>query len=85
MMTIEQWIERHHSGRTQGEVASALGVSRSYLTQILGGTREPGRKTQALIFKATGGAVTPDSWLLRSTAKLQAQTAPQPVEEVIEP
>ena len=32
------------AGKTQTEAANALGVSHSYLSEVLGGTRQPGPK-----------------------------------------
>lgn len=82
MMTLEQWIAKNHPGKRQEEIATVLGIGRSYLSLILSKSREPGRKTQMQIYRQTNEQVTPDSWLKRSEAD-EPGTAPD--EAVIEP
>lgn len=82
MMTLEQWIAKNHPGKRQEEIATVLGIGRSYLSLILSKSREPGRKTQMQIFKATNEQVTPNSWLERTPAP---EPAKEPEEAVIEP
>lgn len=79
MQTLEQYIAANRAGRTQAEIAAEFGIAPCYLSQILNRRREPGRKAQLAIFRATGGAVTPDSWLVRATQ------LPEVEEEFIEP
>lgn len=49
-------------GITQSAFAAQLGISKSYLSQIMSGQRVPGRAMIAKINIATGGKVPPSVW-----------------------
>lgn len=71
MKTLEQYIAEHMPGATHQQVADSLGVSRPFLTQILNRSRYPSRLMQARINAATGGEVSPNSWLVPLSPKEQ--------------
>jgi transcriptional regulator with XRE-family HTH domain len=50
------------TAKTHAELAEEIGLSRSYVTEILSGTRRPGRKAIEKIADATNGAVPAQSW-----------------------
>jgi transcriptional regulator with XRE-family HTH domain len=49
--------------------AKEFGISRSYLTEILSRTKQPGRATIEKISAATSGAVPPESWFRTHSTK----------------
>lgn len=59
----------NQSGETQTAWAARLGVSKSYLSDLLGGKRRPSLDLAFRIERATGGAVPAAVWV---------QTAPAP-------
>jgi len=60
-MTLTELIRSHIPG-TQAEVARRIGISRSYLAEILSGSKQPGRKTIQKIDDATAGRVPASMW-----------------------
>lgn len=62
MQTLSQYIANSGSERTHEEWAQVFGISRSRMTEILGGAR-PGWKTIIKIHEVTGGQVPPAAWL----------------------
>ena len=60
MQNLRQHID--HLGISQTAFAERLGVSKSYLSQILSGKREPSRDMIQRIDKATDGRVPPAVW-----------------------
>lgn len=60
---LQAWIERRFStlhGK-QSEAARLLGLDQSYLSQLLGGRRQPGLRTAVSIERLTGIPV--EAWL----------------------
>lgn len=53
------WIKEQ--GLTQLQAAEKIGISRSYLAEIVTG-KAPGRETIRKIDEATGGKVSPAAW-----------------------
>lgn len=53
-------------GISQNAFADRIGVSKSYLSQILSGKREPSREMIQKIDMATGGSVPPSVWFKNS-------------------
>lgn len=51
------------SGETRTAWAKRLGVSKSYLSDILNGNRQPGLNLAARIERETDGAVPATSWV----------------------
>lgn len=64
MMTLNEFIK--HGGKTQAKLANEIGISRSYLAEILSG-KPPGRKTIEKIEAATNGLVPASIWFSQST------------------
>lgn len=64
-MTLTDYIRTHAAGRTQGDVAREIGISRSYLAEILSGAKLPGRDAIGKIERATGGKVPASVWFHR--------------------
>jgi len=60
MMTLAAYM--HENNLTQGAAAAVIGVSRSYLSEILSGAKRPGRAAIERIEAATGGAVPAAVW-----------------------
>lgn len=56
---LRQWLQR--SKLKQGEAAGLLGFDRSYLSQILGGKRQPGLASAIKIERVSGVPV--EAWL----------------------
>lgn len=50
------------SGQTRSQWADRLGISRSYLSDILNGNKRPGLDLALDIERETGGVVTVKSW-----------------------
>lgn len=63
MQTLHEYIAAE--GLTQEAAAERIGISRSYLSEILSGAKLPGRKTIELIEIATGGRVPASTWFAR--------------------
>lgn len=75
METLAQFISRHPK-RPMAAWAGDLGISRSYLVEILAGTKQPGRAAIGKIAAATGGAVPPESWFAtHHITKTEAESA----------
>lgn len=51
------------TGTKQTQLAEVLGVSRSYLSQLVGGTKSPSLELAVRIERATDGAVPVASWV----------------------
>lgn len=47
----------------QSALAAALGVSRGYLSELVGGTKRPSLELAVAIERATNGAVPATSWV----------------------
>jgi transcriptional regulator with XRE-family HTH domain len=62
-MKLKQWLIANRKGRNR-DFASELGLSPSYLSQLLSGHRSPRNDLMRRIHAATGGAVTPNDWVL---------------------
>jgi DNA-binding transcriptional regulator YdaS (Cro superfamily) len=62
-MQLRDWLNIHRP-RKQGAFAQEIGVSRTYLSLLLSGAKEPGRNVMRRIHEATSGAVTPNDWVL---------------------
>jgi DNA-binding XRE family transcriptional regulator len=60
------------TGTRQSDLAEKVGVSRPYMSQLVGGTKMPGLELAIKIEAATDGAVTVRSWL-------KSQRRPTPV------
>lgn len=71
MLTLHDYIM--DQGWTQADAAASIGISRSYLAEILSGAKQPGRATIDKIVTATRGAVPAVVWF---------QPAPSPDEAV---
>lgn len=61
MNALQAYVDRHPD-RTQTDFAEQFGISRSYLAEILNGTKRPGRNAIAKIELGSGGAVPASSW-----------------------
>ena len=63
MRLNEYRAQRATEGRgTQAELAKEIGISRSYLAEILSGAKKPGRDTIEKIERATDGRVPASVW-----------------------
>ncbi|WRH62073.1 MAG: helix-turn-helix transcriptional regulator [Fuscovulum sp.] len=51
------------SGTTQAELAKEVGVSRPYMSELVGGTKIPSLENAVAIERATNGAVPASSWI----------------------
>ncbi|OOY20862.1 hypothetical protein BMI86_10165 [Thioclava sp. DLFJ5-1] len=60
------------SGTTQSKMARVLGISRPYMSQLVGGTRRPGREVAIAIETATNGAVPVKSWAAETARNASA-------------
>lgn len=69
MMTLQEYMSATDANRKQAKWAEALGVSQAFLSQILNGTRVPGRKTMLKIEQATGGKVPCAVWFRSCEAR----------------
>lgn len=67
-MDLHAFIQKH-GPLTQAQIAERLGISRSYLAEILSGAKRPGRNTIEKIEQATQGAVPASSWFLPQNQK----------------
>ncbi len=69
-MTLNQYIERGGFAplRTQAEIAALIGISRSYLAEILSGEKQPGREAIRKIEVATAGSVPAATWFCDRSA-----------------
>lgn len=61
MTTLKAYFE-NNPGLTQDALAKRIGISRSYLAEILSGAKEPGRNAMRKIEAGTDGAVPASSW-----------------------
>jgi transcriptional regulator with XRE-family HTH domain len=57
------------SGRSRGDVANALGISRSYFSELESGVKTPGLALAVEIERLTEGAVPVASWLEPSSGR----------------
>lgn len=64
MKTLRQFIDEADPKRTHQEWADHFGVSRSYLTEVLNGTKQASRNFISRVDVGTGGAVPPAVWFL---------------------
>lgn len=62
MMTLTEYIARECAGQSQTEIAHRLGISQSFLSEILAERRRPGDATKMKIERATGGLVPAAVW-----------------------
>ncbi len=60
MNRLAKWLQK--TGTSQEALASAVGVSQSYVSRLVSGARSPGRSVAIAIAKFTRGAVTAESW-----------------------
>ncbi len=51
------------SGKTRSAFAEEIGISRSYLSEILSGNRRPSLELAVAIERKTSGAVLASSWI----------------------
>lgn len=57
------WMRAHPEiAGTHGGFAEFFGLSRTYLTELLGGAKTPGGRTIVTIHRKTGGAVSVEDW-----------------------
>jgi transcriptional regulator with XRE-family HTH domain len=68
------------SGQTRTQWADRLGISRSYLSDILNGNKMPSLVLAAAIERETGGAVMAASWAPETAGRPVAPT-PTPAED----
>lgn len=64
-VTLSVFMQQH--GLTQARLAREIGISRSYLAEILKGVKVPGRNAIAKIATATGGKVPASVWFSDET------------------
>lgn len=64
---LRGWMA-HQEPRSQREWAARLGISQSYLSQILSAVRDPGRDTILQIERATAGEVPAAAWFVSTPA-----------------
>jgi transcriptional regulator with XRE-family HTH domain len=50
------------AGKSQAAFARDAGLSRSYMCEIMAGTKVPGRDAIGKIARASGGAIPPSAW-----------------------
>ena len=65
MMTLKEYVEKRKAGAgpsRQEDLADEIGISRSYLAEILSGAKRPGRDAIEKIDRATHGEVPPSVW-----------------------
>lgn len=60
---LKRYIEQTEGRRSRSDWAALLGISRSYLCQILNDDRLPGRDAMMAISAGTEGAVTANDWM----------------------
>lgn len=60
MMDLNTYLAT--TGTSQRAFAEKVGISPSFLSEILNGPKEPGLDTAQKIEAATGGAVKPNAW-----------------------
>jgi transcriptional regulator with XRE-family HTH domain len=83
MQNIKTYMAKN--GLTHEEMADRIGISRSFLTQIVNQTRFPSRKVMNKIAEVTGGHVPPAAWF-DMPAHVPATThGPAFIAEEIEP
>lgn len=68
-MKLAEYIEAHEQGRTQAEIAADIGISRSYLAEILSGAKLPGRDAIGKIERATRGLVPAAVWFTPASSE----------------
>jgi DNA-binding transcriptional regulator YdaS (Cro superfamily) len=54
----------------QSALAAAVGVSRGYLSELVGGTKRPSLELAVAIERATAGAVPATSWVPEPSAPI---------------
>lgn len=60
-MTLSEYFISHPD-LTQVALAERIGISRSYLAELMSGVKKPAIATIVKVAAATGGAVPPESW-----------------------
>lgn len=65
--TLRKFIEI--SNTSQAKFAAAVGISRGYMSQLVGGSKTPSLDVAFAIERATGGAVPASSWVDAGTRK----------------
>ncbi|MGY9050141.1 MAG: helix-turn-helix domain-containing protein [Rhodobacterales bacterium] len=76
-------LSKYHveTGKSQAEVARHLGISRSYYSEIVSGSKTPGGALAAKIERATGGAVTSISFFPDASGTVSKATIDMPSSE----
>lgn len=75
MMTLSDYMTKQN--KRQDVAAREIGISRSYLSEILSGAKLPGRHTIAKIATWSGNQVAPEVWFGQHVQQnaLQSDTA----------
>lgn len=60
-MKLSEWLKAQR--KTQVEFANEIGVSQSYVAELCGGSKWPGREIVGRIRDATGGSVSADDFI----------------------
>jgi len=68
-MTLNEYIQS--LGLRHEDAAQQIGISRSYLTEIVSGAKAPGRNTIAKINIWSGGSLPPSIWFAEQQEALQ--------------
>lgn len=84
-MTLREYIQAFHPDRTQKEIADDIGISRSFLNQILNGTRNAPSPVIAKIRLWSGGCVDADTFLFPDPSQTDQQDATSGTEAEIQP
>ncbi len=74
----------HTSGQNRAAWADRLGISRSYLSDILNGNKIPSLELATKIERATAGAIMASSWIAMPASasdRLAEPTPPTPDED----
>lgn len=72
-MTLDQYLKDNHI--TQASFAASIGADQSTISRLLAGVYNPSLSLLNRIFKATGGNVTPNDFLVVSVAEILQGTA----------
>ena len=64
-MELTEYARTHAAGMSQKDLARQIGISRSYLAEILSGAKIPGRDAIGKIERATDGKVPASVWFSR--------------------
>jgi transcriptional regulator with XRE-family HTH domain len=79
MEPLQRFFET--SGIRQSALADKLGVSRGYMSELVGGTKRPGLELAFQIEVATGGAVPARTWLRAECLQENNATPQTPTED----